>query len=305
MLRERLDDILAPRPRPAPGGVPHDRALAALVAETGVDLSTARVRVGLSRGHLLDVVVSVPLDVPGDAELLEECAELYLEQVIGPYWFDAWIGSVGVARVARSRGLLMVAEAGDGAETYPLVETAQLVRRGILGLEAALPPTLLGVAHEQDWLALELSAGRGDCLQAERAFASTWQPEALKAALEGLPFDSARFTQADELFVWFAWRPPRDALARLQLREERERSLAEVARDGGLCMVGSGFGPQRDYVDVLVRRDARPLVELCGRWGVALAAPAAAAEEREGDLELGFYDSELRARGFRLSRTGE
>src|SRR6187551_771656 len=40
-------------------------------AAAGVDLKTARVRVGFARGHLLDIYVFVPLDVAGTNEQLQ------------------------------------------------------------------------------------------------------------------------------------------------------------------------------------------------------------------------------------------
>jgi len=256
----------------------HESALAVALSETGVDLSTSRVRMGFTRGHLLEIVVSVPLDVEGDEEALQVASEIYLEERLGDLAMDRWVANVSVSRIARSQGLLVVQDITSSSETRPLRETGELKERAETGVFAELPACLLGrVEADVVWTALEIPALPGG-LQEDRVYASTSCPEALKAALEGLPFSSERFTRGQEVFCYFSWSASGGAQQRTSLREKIEAKVRALGQE--LAVAGTGFGLKRDYLDLwalpeasLLRRVANVILSLCG------------------DCELGFYDS--------------
>ena len=253
--------------------------------ETGIDLESSRVRVGFSRGHLLEVVVQVPLDVSGDDETLQIASEVFLEACVGCRRLDTWVGSVSVDRIARTKGLLVVNDARTVSSEHPLEEAANLIERGISAVWEQLPESLFDAGSSSGWTALDIPP-IDDGLQPDRLFASTCFPEALKAALEGLPFSSSRFTRGRELFVWLSWQSNSESIEgrherRVTLEDELSRALAER-----MLAVGSGFGSSRDFLDAWVRPDEETLVSIVRR-----------TEALVGPCELGFYDSALRPCG--------
>jgi hypothetical protein len=262
--------------------VAHDAALQLARELDDVDLSTSRVRVGVTRGHLFEVVFSVPLDVSGGEEDLQAAAERYLESVLGERCVDDWVASVGVVRSPRTRGFLVVRESSVATD-YPIESTCELLERGIFGISSELPQTLLR-PEGSSWTALDMQPTDSGP-QAERVFASTTQPEALKAALEGLPFHSARFTRGDEVFVWLA-------LARRSTTSQSEREASEArvqsfCDEGAASLIGSGFGRELDYLDLVIRNHLGALQGL-------LRALELAPHEGDGAAPLGwlgFYDS--------------
>jgi hypothetical protein len=257
-------------------------AAQALIGQShGVNLDGTEVRVGITRGHLLALVFSIPLDVPGQQGQLQTAVECLCEHALGEQVLDRWIVTIDVVRSARRSRLTVLSTPGDAtAETHPLALLEQLVQIGIRAVSAALPESQLGVSVA-GWTALDIEPDPSG-LQGERLQAFTNSPEALKAAFEGLPFDSSRFTRGPEVMVWFAWsRSPWSA--RLAAREAAELTIREVAEsEGGCALCGSGFGPTKDYLDVWVMPSVELLSSLRERLSERLGVPA----------ELGFYDSE-------------
>jgi len=242
----------------------------------GVDLSSSRVRVGVSRGHLLAVVIAVPLDVPGDVATLEAAASLLVEAALGDDFVDQWLLSIDVTRSRRHSGLMMVRDSVDDSVTYPIEQLDELARLGSAGILAALPASLTGGTGDA-WTALELElAGAGP--GAERTFAATTEPEALKAALEGLPFDSRRFVSGPELFVWTHY-SAEDHPNRHALRARVE--AAAGALGDGIRLAGTGFGADGEYLDFWLRAEH----DVLARLGVALTEAAGLP------VTLGFYDT--------------
>jgi hypothetical protein len=300
MLEQALSEIVLlrqalrlPESRPRLSGDepvrPVEAALFEARVETGVDLGSSRVRVGFTRGHLLEVVVQVPLDVEGDEEALQVASEIFLEACVGCRRLDTWVASVSVDRIARTKGLLMVSDARSTTSAHPLEEAARLIDRGISAVWEGLPESVVDAAPSSDWTVLEIPPV-DEGLQPDREFASTCFPEGLKAALEGLPFSSARFTSGLEIFVWLAWQADRDSVSmRLSRRTGLERALSD-SLSGQAKIVGSGFGLERDFLDVWVRSDHEALLTL-----------VRTAHDCVGTCELGFYDSALRPCGFTCS----
>lgn len=243
----------------------------------GVDLTTCEVRVGVTRGHLFAIVVSVPLDVAGRPEVLDQAVESFCERLLGEEILDRWIVSIDVVRSARrSRLSVLPAATKASAETHPISLLTDLVRIGIDAVLAGVPRSQFegGV---QPWTALEL--GVDGSVQGDRLQAFTNTPEALKAALEGLPFDSARFTRGPEVMMWCAWRL--DSLdSRISGRSRAEAAVAALGGDA-CAICGSGFGVRRDFLDLWVQPRAEVIRELRTELAACLNT----------QVEIGFYDS--------------
>lgn len=251
----------------------------AWVKEThGVDLTTSEVRVGVTRGHLLALVFSVPLDVPGDLELLEAAAESVCERALGELLLDRWIVAIDVVRSARRSKLAVLSTRVEtSAQTHPGALLCELVQLGVSAVLGGVPETQLTPASD-GWTALELSPGAPGA-QGDRLQAFTSVPEALKAALEGLPFDSARFTRGPEVMIWCAW--TRGELeARIVGREIAEATIFAMA-PGRVAVCGSGFGLTRDFLDLWVLPEVEVLADLRAELARRLGVP----------VELGFYDT--------------
>ncbi len=258
----------------------HEEALQRVRQEFGVDLSTSRVRVGFTRGHLMDVVVQVPLDVEGESEILSQGALCYVQTRLGDVVFDTWVLEVGVDRIRRTRGLMMTMDQGREAETMPLSFTGALVGKGVMAVTAELPLTLLSVdPHGSDWFALEIPES-GGVIQGERRFASTRFPEALKACLEGLPHDSARFTQGGEVFVYVSCEL--STKDRSLLREQAESFISKRAWSNLVVLAGTGFGKKTDYFDLWMVPDAERMKDFF--QGLS---------EIIGELWVDFYDEQF------------
>jgi hypothetical protein len=266
----------------------HERALARVFDQTGVDLGTSRVRVGVSRGHLFEIVVSIPLDVAGSPDALQLASEIFFESRLSEQLLDDWVACISVDRIARTRGLMVASDVATRAEHHPLEVGAELLNLGIKNLTAGLPESLFAASSAtKDWVALEIPPSDSG-LQPERCFASTRFPEALKCALEGMPFSSCRFTRGPEAFCWLSWTSTESRQKRLETRDRVEMNLA--GHSGSILFAGSGFGEKRDYVDVWVLPGNPEL-------GEVLSDLARSVQ----DLELGFYESTLQRHVLRIS----
>lgn len=265
-----------------PPGTVEEARIAAL--GVGVDLSSSRVRVGFARGHLLEIYVLVPLDVRGAMEQLQLAAEVYLETLLGDRLLDDWVDQVAVDRIARTKGLMMAADAKSQAQNYPLSEVGKLVETGVAALRRSLPLSHLSSLDAEDaWAALELSevdVGQVDVAKLDRLYASTCHPEALKACLAGSSFCSQRFTRGEEIFTYLRWRGPKGA-QRQRLRDVVERCVVQSrGSEPDWVLAGTGFGRDFDYLDLWVRPQPDVLLRLMRCVG-----------ETTGNAELGFYDS--------------
>lgn len=261
----------------------------------GVDLGSSRVRVGFSRGHLLEIYVFVPLDVDVEADRLQFSAEIFLETLLGDAIMDDWVGIVDVDRIARSKGLLVMADSRSSTVSYPLSEVRDLVERGIAALTEELPDSIIHSQVETaDWTALTIDESSDlnesdDLPQPDRCFATTRFAEALKACLQGLPFCSARFCRGEEIWISLSWTAQR-AESRAQLREQVEAILSDSSPDNGpvhagvdFLLGGTGFGIERDYVDLWVRNDE-----------LTIGAVAMMVAQLTKSVCLEFYDTKWR-----------
>ena len=123
-------------------------------AETGLDFARARARAGFSRGHLLDVVVSLPggHGVASEVDAAEELVRL----LVGEEVFERWVGKVSVTPAARGGPLKVLNAPTEEQNALPIEQLLESVRAAIAGLRASLPP-LPPQPGADDWFAFELS----------------------------------------------------------------------------------------------------------------------------------------------------
>jgi hypothetical protein len=256
----------------------------------GVDMSGARVRAGFTRGHLLEVVVGVPQS-NGDPRL---AAELAVEGLLGEAFVDDWIVAIDSVALPRG-GPLRVMQKGAGDDMHPLAELCAIAMRAVSAVDEQLPSAPRAKRQVgADWTVLEMdSADFGP--QPDRVLATTYEPELVKCALEGMPFHSRRFSKVGERFAWLGAPALGEGAARQARRQKVEDALDRGLRELGLgAVIGSGFGEKRDYLDLCL---AAPTS--AGAFSDVARDPTLAALvhlARELDLGaqgavLGFYDT--------------
>ncbi len=239
----------------------HDGALLAAVLDRfGLDLRGTRVRVGIARGHLIQVVLHVPgLAAADDASLAG--AEHFVCAVLGERGFEDWIGEVSLVAAPRMGSLPVLSSQGprSHAETLPLQDLGATLRAAVSGLRGGLParPCHERLGHAV-WTMFELepdAAAREEpdlTLQSDLVMVSTCMPEAMKCFLEDGPFFSGRFSASDEQFCFVAYDDR--ALAeseRLGLRRAVEDALnGELIAEERGCVIGGGLGLSHSYVDL-------------------------------------------------------
>jgi hypothetical protein len=229
---------------------------------------------------LLIVVLAVPLDVELGAAELDDAAQTFAEHCLGDRALDRWVASIDVVRLPRRGSLALIQEfASATAETYPLQHLEPLMQTGIDAILAEQPSSRLGPGGAE-WVALEMSP-TDQGVQADRSQAFTSCPEALKAALEGLPFDSGRFTRGSEVFAWLRW-SSREGNARATTKLGAEHALERALQRGlPVQLTGTGFGRRTDYVDIWVDPTATTIRQVLALTHEAVRAP----------VDLGFYDT--------------
>ncbi len=265
-------------------------ALKQLELKLKLELSGFRCRVGVSRGHLLEVVIAIPLDIKLNADRLAYLAEELVSRTLGDFFCDEWLAHVDVTRIARTRGLMMLNDEIKSAETYAVSELATLAHRGARLILEQVPQQEGGSARksEQSYTALEIPPGREGALQAERVYASTAHPEALKAVLEGLPFSSARFRRDGALFLYLSFECSGGAEARLQTLQKVEDDLSAYFQQR-LESSGSGFSASEQYFDFFLL-DANSSLPLLLERLIVLGPQLGIAR-----FGLGHYDSSHRS----------
>lgn len=229
-----------------------EEALARVLALHGVDFSRARVRAGFARGHLIDVVLSVPGGVADERE--RDAAESLLDLVLGPARADDWLGEVMLTPAPRG-GLLKVLDArAPSDDFFPLAALPAAFDRAIAGLYAGLPDEpLWSQGGEHLWTMLEASAepAQDYAAQDDLLLASTYLPEMLKCFLSGSPFASSRFSRHGEIFSYLKTemgaRDPRLSLSARRVLEDALDAALVSERAGRV--VGSGLGVRYAYVD--------------------------------------------------------
>jgi len=253
-LRQRVD--------PTRGAAPLDlpTALALVRERHQVDCSSARVRAGFARGHLIDVVLALP----GGRNTPEEAmaAEALVELVLGEARRADWIDSV-TSLAAPHGGLLKVVQAvTEDARFFPLGELGSTIDAAIHGIHAGLPhEPLWALGGEQRWYLFELDVEPAHqyAAQAVVALVSTFLPELVNSFLSGASCASTRFSRSGELFAYLKYengeRDPRQALARRRVLEDALDAALVSERAGRV--IGSGMGVVYSYVNLALARVER------------------------------------------------
>jgi hypothetical protein len=244
------------RARVAPGrGAPPvtlAHALERVRAERGVDFSRARARAGFARGHLIDVVLSLPGGTGNRSE--HEAARELVVAFLGEGRAADWLGEVALEPAPRG-GLLKVLDVRAApASFFPVAELPETFGHAIAGLYAGLPAEPLWAAGgEELWTMLEASAEPAEdyAAQDDLLLASTYLPEMLKCFLAGSPFSSSRFSRREELFSYLkVERHDDDPRLSLSARRVLEDALdAALVSERAGRVVGSGLGIRYSYVD--------------------------------------------------------
>ena len=259
MIDGGLERSLRARVAPGRGAPPLGvaRALERVRTQHGVDFSGARARAGFSRGHLIDVVVSLPGGSGNRSE--REAARELLVAFLGEGRAADWLGEVAVEPAPRS-GLLKVLDVrAPSASFFPVAELPDTFEHAIAGLYAGLPEEpLWSLGGEELWTMLEASAEPAEdyAAQDDLLLASTYLPEMLKCFLAGSPFSSSRFSRRDELFSYLKVEghggDPRLSLSARRVLEDALDAALVSERAGRV--VGSGLGIRYWYVDFALAR---------------------------------------------------
>ena len=243
---------------------PFERVRADVRSVTGHELSSARVRAGITRGHLLDLVVYLAGSAGSSDTDAEHAAELAVEGCLGERVVDDWVSSITSAPLPRAGPIRLIQHNEDLERTFALSELPEAVARAVEGVQRSLPDEPLhAMAARSDWVMLEAEAGEDDSAQADLLLASTFLPEMLKCFLEGAPFSSLRFARHGERFAYLKYQSIGELRERAGARQALEDALDARLRSAGLgAVVGNGVGRRHCYVNVALTDVDRAIGEL-------------------------------------------
>ena len=227
-------------------------AACSCAAELGVDLKQARVRAGITRGHLLELLVYVPPSKGRLPDETEAAVELFVETCLGERVVDDWIKSIDVAPLVGQGPLRLVQPDATQTAGFHLSELKAALDCTVQGIHAQLPERpLCQMPERDDWVMLEAEPGQARARQADLVYASTCLPEMLKCFLEDAPFASVRFSRHAEHFAYLkyadAGQPEARVRARQLLEDRVDRALRELALG---AVVGNGIGQHHSYIDL-------------------------------------------------------
>ncbi len=234
-----------------------ERALRGRAAPIGFDWTELRARVGIGRGHLVEVTLFHP-EFPQlrETEALE-LAEAFVCAGLGRQGFEDWVGEVRVGPLSRRRSLPVM---GATLTLPPLAadELGPALQAAVAAVVGGLPVEPLGAdLGAADWIVLE-SEPEPELAEMEPerdvVWLSTRVPEATKCHLEGQPFFSGRFSRCGERFFSLLWPVVGSPAERLARREQQERELVErLSSSQRGALVGAAFGLASDALVVLLR----------------------------------------------------
>jgi hypothetical protein len=229
--------------------------------EHALDLGSAKVRAGFSRGHLLELVIYGA----GFGGSLDErallAAERAAEVLLGERVMDDWVGRVD-AEPLVGRGSLRVVQA-DAAQQLSLRELPESVGRAVEALAVGLPDLSSLGALREGWVLFETEpeAATDYTAQDDVALAGSALPEMLKCFLEGAPFSSKRFVRGAVTIAYLkvdARGTPFEDRVAARAKLEDELAAALGARRLG-AVVGNGLGLRYVYIDVALAPDPAAL----------------------------------------------
>lgn len=234
--------------------LPLEQALQRVFADTKFDLKLARARVGVGRGHGIEIVIAHHLFHGTSDEQGGRVGEQLVTTVLGDGVFDTWVTSVEVVAAPRPSLLRLVGQETSGLP-LELGELSAAVENAVARITASLPEEPLHVVCDRaDWVLFEMEELRaGEDVSAlplpDLQMATTMCPEMLKGYLTGIPFSSRRFSRHDERFVFLELTSDAPEKQRLEQRMVLEEALDYALVPGRLgCVVGAGIGTRHTYV---------------------------------------------------------
>jgi hypothetical protein len=274
-------------------------SLGATYKDQGVDLSHARARVGVGRGHGLEVVLASEHFRSLDADADLDAAHQLLNHLLGDQLMNHWVCNVSTVAQPKPSPLRLL---GAEHQRLPLslAELMPSVEAAVRGIDQGLPEHPCHTHCEQaEWVMFECEQGNPSA-SAEPAsdllMACTMRPEMLKWHLQGGEFSSRRFSRCGEHFCYLKLEGgpdvAEDAERRVQLEEQLDRWLVP-GRLG--CVVGGGPGRNHQYV-LLALTELDHAITLLGRQlsQVLGASKASGGGGFGGKSWMLFCDSEWR-----------
>jgi hypothetical protein len=266
-------------------------------ADFGLDLRTSRARVGVTRGHLLEVVLACHEFASSEDARGHDAAQALVQRLIGDRAFEDWVARISIQSAPRPNALQVL---GAGA-VQPLPLSLAELDAAILAAERGVLAGLTDAPYHSfceraEWSLFELNeelrvsdvarpsplaglsslAKPGEDLaapafydmppQADLLLATTLCPEALKCFLKGEPFTSRRFSRHGERFCYLKLRlTEADEEGRQRRRAELEDQLNRALVPGRLgCVVGAGQGSEFVYVNLALTQ-IEPALEVLRR----------------------------------------
>ncbi len=248
------------------GPLDFESACERVAERTGFDVSEARVRAGVTRGHLFEIVLYLHEASAEQGAAAELAAELAVESCLGERSVETWVQSIDVAALPRKSRLKVVQSGPPSAESFPLAELKPTIDRAVQGVLDSLPDEpLCRQAPKSNWVMLETEPLDDSTeAQADLIMASTCLPEMLKCYLQQSPFTSARFSRHGEHFVYVKYPAQGDPAERVRARQGLEDALDVELRSRGLgCVVGNGLGRNHCYIDFALTSLNESLPWLC------------------------------------------
>lgn len=258
---------------------PLGEALRIVQQDTQLELSAARCRVGVGRGHLVRVVVASHLFAGATPEAAQDAAEQVVELLVGDEAFEDWVEEVSWIPAARAGPLHVL---GTDESQLPLLlsqlaDAFETARKSVWG---ALPDAPYHrFCEHAEWTMFEL--GEDEALpqhvQPDLRVAGTICPEMLKCFLLGSPFSSNRFSRHGERFCILKLACLGSPDEQLAFRQALEDELDRILVPGLIgCVVGNGIGTEFMYVYLalqqvdaaidIVRRKLRNRAALSRGW---------------------------------------
>lgn len=240
-----------------------------------VNMGLARARVGVTRGHLLEIILASPEFGSSDDEHAQAAAEAFIAALLGDRVFESWVARVSVQTAPRSSALRVVGKGSIPPLPLGIEELEDSILAASSGIAAGLPEAPLHAFCERaEWTLFELEellqvkdthplqAPAGDVAlcetpaQGDLLMAATSCPEALKCLLSGETFASDRFSRHGERFCYLKMQvEASNDEGRVAIRSDIEDALDRALVPGRLgCVVGSGLGRDHVYVDLALNR---------------------------------------------------
>lgn len=229
-------------------------ALAQVAAETGVDFRSGGARVGIGRGHLLEIVVQCGEFAVADEPAALVACERLIELLLGGEIYHDWVGTIRSVPGPKARSLRMASAEAD--VFLPLQQLAAAIEAGCGGILAGLAERPYHTFCEHAaWTLLDVEPVLNDArvAQDDLVLCSTMLPEMMKSFLQKDPFSSCRFSRHGELFVYlkYADTDRRSSEERLAERAHLEDALNRALVPGAVgCVVGAGLGVRHAYIDL-------------------------------------------------------